>query len=195
MAIYAPCQSPKQGYRGSANFPACQRGEFWLDSARGNSVVASVAEIIRPARYVSEVKRSSPNLPILLRIPSYLPSIPASVMTGEPGRNASPTIMPPAQPRAVKLRSWLRVLGAILLVATSLVPTAIINRRTLVPYVRDAMCWIGALRESFASGARSGETRVKKVKSRRTVKPAEPLPAPVVRLDAYVVPIDGGAAR
>ena len=103
--------------------------------------------------------------------------------------------MTPTQPRARKWRSWLRVLGAILLITTSLVPTAIINRRTLVPYVRDVMCWICALRESFASGAGSGATRVKKVKARRTVKPAEPLPAPVVRLDAYVVPIDAGAAR
>jgi hypothetical protein len=116
-------------------------------------------------------------------------------MTNEPDQNATRTIMPPAMPWRRKLANWLRALGAILLVAISLTPTAIINRRTLVPYVRDAMCWISALRQSFTSGTGSSETRVKKVKSRRTVKPAEPLPAPVVRLDAYIVPIDDGAAR
>jgi hypothetical protein len=87
------------------------------------------------------------------------------------------------------------VLGAITLISIALVPTAIINRRTLLPYGREAMSWISGARESLANGTRPGETRVKKVKSRRTVKPAEPLPAPVVRLDAYVVPIDSGAAR
>ncbi len=87
------------------------------------------------------------------------------------------------------------MLGAFTLVAISLVPTAIINRRTLLPYVRDARCWMSAVRESLTSGTGSGETKVKRVKARRTVKPAEPLPAPVVRLDAYIVPIDSGAAR
>jgi hypothetical protein len=82
-----------------------------------------------------------------------------------------------------------------MLIGISLVPTAIINRRTLLPYVGDAVCWISAVRESLRSGTGSAEARVKKVKARRTVKPAEPLPAPVVRLDAYVVPIDGGRAR
>jgi hypothetical protein len=104
-------------------------------------------------------------------------------------------LIPPAKASGWKWRNWLRVLGALVLVAISLVPTAIINRRTLLPYVRDARCWIWAVRESFANGTGSGEARVKKVKARRTVKPAEPLPAPVVRLDAYIVPIESGAAR
>lgn len=157
--------------------------------------MASVGEIVRPARYVRESRRSSPTLPILLRIPSYLPSIPVSVINNEPGRNIAPTVVPPARPAMRKLKNWLRTFCVIMLIVISLAPTAIINRRTLLPSVRDAMCWIGAVRESFTSGTGSVETRVKKIKARRTVKPAEPLPAPAVRLDAYVVPIDAGAIR
>ena len=167
---------------------------FSLGSCAGNSV-ASAAEIIRSSRYGGEAERSSPNLPILLRIPSYLPNIPARVMTDPPGGNATRSIMPPAPIMVQRRRNWPRVLGYMMLVAISLVPTAIINRRTLLPYVRDARCWISAIRESFTSSTTSGAPRAKKVKARRTVKPAEPLPAPVVRLDAYIVPIDGGAQR
>ena len=151
--------------------------------------------MVRPARRLSEAESSSPNLPILLRIPSYLPNIPAGVIGGPPSRNATPAILPPAKASGRKWRKCLRILGAVMLVTISLVPTAIINRRTLLPYVHDAMCWISAVRESFTSGTGSGKTETKRVKARRTVKPAEPLPAPVVRLDAYIVPIDGGRAR
>src|SRR5262249_19213400 len=131
----------------------------------------------------------------LLRIPSYLPNIPAGVIPESPVWNGTGSVAAPAQPRVRKWRTCLRVLGAIMLVAISLVPTAIINQRTLLPYVREGVCWISAVRESFKSGSGMAETRVKKVKARRTVKPAEPLPAPVVQLDAYVVPIQSGRAR
>jgi hypothetical protein len=157
--------------------------------------VASVVEIVRPVRHVSERERSSANLPILLRIPSYLPNIPASVIPGNDGWDAPRTKIPPAKVLGRKRRRWPRVLGAIALIGISLVPTAIINQRTLRPYVREAVCWITAVRASFTSNATPAETKVKKVRARRTVKPAEPLPAPVVRLDAYIVPIDSGAVR